>query len=123
MKKKNKKTLLIILLVLAGILIFSLNSENIEDGKYDEFAKCLTDSGARMYGADWCGHCKEQKEMFGSSWQYVNYIECDGGGFQTAECENAGITGYPTWEFGDGSKIEGNLILQQISSITDCSLE
>ncbi|MFH1400946.1 MAG: hypothetical protein ABIH41_05485, partial [Nanoarchaeota archaeon] len=33
----------------------------------DDFARCLTQSGATMYGASWCPHCNDQKEMFGSS--------------------------------------------------------
>jgi thiol-disulfide isomerase/thioredoxin len=32
-------------------------------GKYDEFAKCLTDNGAKFYGAFWCPHCQAQKKM------------------------------------------------------------
>jgi len=28
----------------------------------DEFAICLTDSGAVIYGTEWCGHCRDQKK-------------------------------------------------------------
>jgi len=120
---KNKKTLLIILLVLAGILFFSLNGGNAESNELDSFAKCLTDGGAKMYGAYWCGHCKDQKKMFGDSWKYVDYIECAEGQGQTAECQAAGITGYPTWEFADGSRMSGSIPLQQLGSVTNCPLE
>ena len=122
MKKKNKKILFLLIIVLVGILFFSFKGGKIENGKYDSFAKCLTDSGAKMYGAAGCVYCKEQKKMFGDSWKYVNYIECADGEFQTAECENAGITGYPTWEFTDDTRMPGIVLLQQLSSITDCPL-
>ena len=35
--------------------------------KYDAFARCLKDRQVKMYGAYWCPHCAEQKEMFGES--------------------------------------------------------
>src|ERR1700756_4791741 len=44
--------------------------------RYDDFARCISAKGAKMYGAFWCPHCEEQKEQFGSSFQYVNYVEC-----------------------------------------------
>ena len=119
---KNKKTWLIILFVLIGILFFSFKSDT-NGGEYDSFAKCLTESGAKMYGAFWCPSCKNQKKKFGSSWDYVNYIECAEGQGQTAECQEAEITGYPTWEFADGSRLTGILLLQQLSSVTDCPLD
>jgi len=90
---------------------------------YDDFAKCLTTNGVKMYGAYWCPHCTNQKQMFGGSWQYVNYIECalpDGG--QAKTCSQAGIVGYPTWEFQDGKKISGELSLEQLSQYSNCLL-
>ena len=44
--------------------------------RLDAFAKCLTVKQAKMYGAFWCPHRDEQKEKFGSSFQYAPYIEC-----------------------------------------------
>jgi hypothetical protein len=94
-------------------------------GKYDDFAKCLTDSGAKMYGTYWCPFCQQQKDMFAKSWKHVEYVECSlpNRGGQTAECNAAGIKAYPTWEFADGQRFEGLLNLQQLSQITGCPLE
>lgn len=91
---------------------------------YDNFAKCLADNGVKMYGAYWCPHCNSQKQMLGESWKYVNYIECslpDSAG-QTQDCSDAGIMAYPTWEFKDGTKVEGGLSLEQLSQNSGCSL-
>ena len=44
--------------------------------KYDAFARCLTDRQVKMYGAYWCPHCAEQKEMFGESFALAPYVEC-----------------------------------------------
>jgi hypothetical protein len=93
-------------------------------GKYDSFAKCITEKEAKMYGAFWCPHCKDQKAMFGSSWKYVNYVECstpDGQG-QLPVCTQAGVKGYPLWEFKDGSRESGALALSELSAKTGCEL-
>ncbi|MGI0489796.1 hypothetical protein ACN4EK_30645 [Pantanalinema rosaneae CENA516] len=68
----------------------------------DALAKHLQQIGAKMYGAYWCPHCQQQKELFGSPTfsRYINYIECDPRG-QNAKpnlCRAAKIGGYPTWE-------------------------
>ncbi|MBI2146731.1 hypothetical protein HYU22_05320 [Candidatus Woesearchaeota archaeon] len=75
-------------------LILLLSSCSSGPGKYDAFAQCLTENGVKMYGAYWCPHCLNQKEDFGKSWQYVNYIECSlpGNQGQTEICATAGIT-------------------------------
>ena len=78
-----------------------------------------------MYGAYWCSHCQNQKKAFGNSWQYVKYIECalPGGQAQTEVCLQAGIKVYPTWEFADDQKIEGELSLSELATKTNCVLE
>jgi hypothetical protein len=88
------------------------------------FAKCLTDNGAKMFGAYWCPHCKEQKAEFGAAWDEINYIECSlpGGKGQTEVCEKAGIQGYPTWEFVDGSRQSGRLPLATLAAKSGCPL-
>ncbi|MFI5205343.1 MAG: hypothetical protein ACHQVK_00215, partial [Candidatus Paceibacterales bacterium] len=67
----------------------------------DDFAKCIKASGATFYGAFWCPHCKAQKDLFGSSVQYLPYVECStpDGNSQLPVCTNAGVTVYPTWQF------------------------
>lgn len=74
-----------------------------KNNNYDEFAKCLTEKGAVMYGAEWCTHCKEQKAAFGDSFKYIKYIECPE---NILLCTDKGINGYPTWIIGTstGSK-------------------
>lgn len=93
-------------------------------GPLDAFAKCLSAKGVRMYGAWWCPHCAEQKEMFGSSFQYVNYVECSPAGQKTQNdvCKQAGLKGYPTWQFADGSRAEGTVHLEALSDKTGCKL-
>lgn len=42
-----------------------------------QLARQLKVAGAHMYGAFWCGHCQEQKAMFGKQAQAdLPYVEC-----------------------------------------------
>ena len=42
-----------------------------------ELAMRLRDGGAKMYGAFWCSHCFEQKEIFGKeAMSALPYVEC-----------------------------------------------
>lgn len=88
------------------------------------FTQCLADSGAKFYGAFWCPHCQAQKKMFGSSEKYLPYIECStaDGQQQLQICKDAGITGYPTWEFADGSRLSGEVALSVLAEKTSCVL-
>jgi thiol-disulfide isomerase/thioredoxin len=96
------------------------SSQNNEPGLLDDFAQCLTDNGAIFYGTEWCPHCKNQKAMFGNSMQKVNYIDCDK---NKAKCQEAGITGYPTWKFADGSSLSGTQFLSTLAEKTGCTAD
>ena len=121
--KTNYKTIIGVVIVAIVILVFFANNSK-EPGKYDAFATCLTESGAKMYGAYWCPHCNEQKEMFGKSVKKIKYIECSlpNRGGQTQFCSQEGIRAYPTWEFADGNKMEGKFSFEQLSEKTGCAL-
>ena len=90
----------------------------------DAFAQCLNAKGAKMYGAWWCPHCADQKELFGNAFRNVNYVECSPPGQRTQNdvCKQAGIKSYPTWQFADGAHAEGVLHLQALAEKTGCPL-
>ena len=93
-------------------------------GKYDDFARCITLSGAKFYGAWWCPHCQEQKAMFEGSDKYLPYIECSPPNDRNSElpiCSALGIKSYPTWIFSDGSRAN-QLSLEELSLKTSCPL-
>lgn len=88
-----------------------------EDPTVRALAEHLARSGARFYGAWWCPHCTEQKEIFGASARRLPYVECSPAGRrgpQAKECETAGIRSYPTWIIG-GQRFEGVLSLKELS--------
>src|SRR3990167_8799212 len=119
----NKKLLIltIIIVVFFGAVywLYPIKSQPTV-GKYDEFAKCLASSGVTMYGAYWCSHCQNEKRNFGSSFQYVPYVECT----QEVElCRAKGVAGYPTWITEDGKKYEGEQGLNRLAEISGCELK
>jgi hypothetical protein len=63
--------------------------------------------------------------MFGPAFRYVPYVECSVNGTSetTRECVQAGITGYPTWTFRDGSRETGALSLERLAAKTGCRYE
>ena len=83
----------------------------------DEFAQCLTDNGAVMYGTKWCGACQGQKLVFGDSFQYISYVDC---GDERDVCNSEGINAYPTWKDGEGKSYIGALPLKVLGSIFGC---
>jgi hypothetical protein len=114
----------IIGIIIIGGLIALLVREGQKPGKYDDFAQCINDTGAKFYGAFWCPHCQNQKAAFGRSAKLLPYVECserDGKG-QLPVCTNAGIEGYPTWVFADGTRQSGNLPFETLSEKTGCTL-
>ena len=127
-REKNKKLIKkisiysILVIVIAAILYISISSAS-KPGKYDDFAKCLTEKDVKEYGAFWCPNCAKQKEMFGKSFQYVTYIECDARGKnpQPSLCKEKNIKGYPTWEYNE-TFLEGVQSLEELSQWTGCSL-
>lgn len=117
----NKKTVLIILIIAGGLIALktweyfaSIPKANPE---LDKFAQCITDKKVVMYGAYWCPHCQRQKKLFGDSFQYVKYVECTQ---DTNTCQEKNIKSYPTWEFEDESRIEGEATIEQLAEKTSC---
>jgi hypothetical protein len=118
---------LVIFILIAGTIgtVFLKSSEKPADpSKLDSFAQCLKDKGAIFYGTFWCQHCQATKNLFGSSEKLLPYVECSpaNGQGQLQICQDKKIEGYPTWEFADGSRLTGEIPLQQLADKTGCQL-
>lgn len=85
-------------------------------------AQCLTEKGAKFYGAFWCPHCADQKESFGNAMTYVNYVECDprGENANPDACLEADIVSYPTWIFANGERLVGTRTPQELAQQAGC---
>ena len=93
-------------------------------GKLDGFAQCLEEKGAVFYGAFWCPHCQAQKKLFGSSAKLLPYVECStaNGQSQLPVCTEKKVESYPTWEFADGTRLNGEVPLAMLAEKTGCQL-
>jgi len=74
-------------------------------------AQHLSSAGVRMFGAFWCSHCEEQKELFGAG-APLPYVECFPEGYRKGvqmvdACKAQNLSGFPTWVFTDGTKARG----------------
>lgn len=95
-----------------------------------QLAEHLKAVGAKMYGAYWCPHCCEQKQLFGqTAMKQLNYVECGVGGLnaQTEVCRQVAPEiekqtgekfGFPTWEI-NGKFYGGRKTLTELASLTD----
>ncbi|EPS71885.1 hypothetical protein M569_02874, partial [Genlisea aurea] len=86
-------------------------------------AKHLHSIGAKLYGAFWCSHCLDQKEIFGGeASKLLDYVECfpDGMNKETkmAEaCVDAKLKGFPTWSI-KGQILEGEKQLSELAALS-----
>lgn len=87
-------------------------------------AKHLAAIGAKMYGAWWCPHCHDQKQLFGAEAAAIlPNVECaeDGQNPQTALCRSKPeITGFPTWEI-NGEFYAGTQSLARLAEVSGYS--
>ena len=111
---------------LAVVCLSAISFSAADKAKLDDFARCLGLKKAVMYGAFYCDHCKEQKDLLGGSAQYLPYVECVEKGTRkvTEQCKALGIRYTPTWIFEEsGERVDGKVLsLQELSRRTGCRL-
>ncbi|MDP3003894.1 MAG: hypothetical protein Q8N43_00035 [Candidatus Azambacteria bacterium] len=120
----NKKILFIVglfflAIIFATFYFYFYKKPTQTDIRLDNFAKCLASKNITMYGTYNCPHCLNEKKAFGSSFQYVSYVECTQ---EPNKCVDAGIMEIPTWIFPDGKKLVGEQGLEKLSQESDCPL-
>ena len=114
-KTRKQKMTKIIIAAIALIIILSGGIwaySYFTPGKYDSFAKCLTEKGAIVYGAEWCQYTSAQKAMFGKSFKYLNYKLYD---------SRPGIKITPTWKI-NGQLYEKVQAFDRLAALTGCQL-
>lgn len=117
-KRQRNKTIfnysiIAIILIAAAYAVYV--STRSTPGQHDDLAKCLTAKGAVMYGTDWCSHCQDQKRLFGESFKYVTYVNCD-----LHQDLPACQQGFPHWVFPTGPPLSGSQELTTLQERTGC---
>ncbi len=113
------KVVPVLILAAAGLIIFFGFAGWPGQTELTAFAACLTDREVAMYGANWCSHCQNQKNLFGAAFKKINYVECTS---RRAECLAKNIQGYPTWIFADGLRLDGEQSLETLAEKSGCVL-
>jgi len=112
----------VVLIVLAAFLVFRHESK---PSIYEDFAQCITDSGAIFYGAATCPVCTRQKQLFGKAQSLLPYIECSqqyGDQESIAQCQEAGVDATPYWVFPEVEEPEDFMTLNELAIATGCGL-
>ncbi len=108
---KNMKTTILFTTVIAVMLMGSIAlagcTQTPPSPQALKVSQCLKDKQATIYWANWCPHCKDMKADLGSSFFEVKNLDCAANQANAAECEKAGVTGYPLIKLGDGGEISG----------------
>lgn len=107
-----------LIILIIGLFIWKENWQK-PDPRAEILAKCLAEKKVTMYGAYWCGHCENQKNLFGPAFDFVPYVECTK---WPQRCIDEGVKGYPTWIFPDGRKLEGEQSLETLAETAGCDL-
>lgn len=105
---------------LTTALIVGCTNSVADSQSYEaQLANHLKTSGATMYGAYWCPHCAEQKELFDGASAQIPYVECDASGEnpQPQLCQEKGVQGYPTWEI-NGQLYPGTRSLDELAQLS-----
>ncbi len=102
-----------------------IEAEPEQGSSLEDFAKCLTEKGMKFYGASGCSWCAKEKELFAEAVEYLPYVECvdEESGELITECQEAGISGFPTWKLPNGELISGFKTLEELSELSGCSIE
>jgi hypothetical protein len=106
---------IILIVILIGL---SVSAQIKKPGKYDEFANCLTEKGAVIYGNDFCSYTMKQLGFFGKSQKLLNYVKC----INNEElCNSKGVDITPTWEI-NGETYSGVQTFEALAAYSGCEV-
>lgn len=116
-----------------SLVILSGCAQEVEEVIPDEnhetrkvWIECMKEAGLEMYGSFQCRVCGRQRNLFGTSFEFVEEIECHPKGEdpQTQRCLENDISITPTWVIEkDGvviDRLEGYQNLETLGEITGC---
>ena len=118
-KKSYRKHIVgIVLLISVFLLGYSAYTFAQKPGNYDDFAKCLAEKGAVIYGNDACQYTNRQLNFFGNSKKYLNYVKCS----ESRElCDQKGVRSTPTWEI-QGQTYPQVQTFERLATLSGCKL-
>jgi len=85
----------------------------ISEGSNAAMAKCLSDKEVILYCANANAACDSQKEVFGSDFKLLNYVEC------VEEDLCGGLREVPAWQV-NGEIYYGTKSVQELRELSNC---
>ena len=107
--------LVILIIIFSSLTVYSYTQKQ---GKYDGFARCLSEKGAIVYGNDYCQYTNKQLNFFGKSKKYLSYVKCAD---NQSLCDTKKVSITPTWEI-DGRFYEQVQTFEKLSILTGCEI-
>lgn len=87
------------------------------------FAKALDDAGVKFFGAAWCPHCTEQKELFEDGGQFLPFFEVTNPDRTLNQLGiDEEITSFPTWELPNKTRYEEVFTPEELSALTGVAI-
>lgn len=115
MEDKNKKWVLVGIVVLIVIVIIFIGFFNSNGNYDDEVISCIA-SRAKLYTTPTCSVCAVQKEDLGKYLDKFEIIDC---AVEREICVEKDISKVPAWEV-DGEFFVGKRSIEQLKELTGC---
>jgi len=94
-----------------------------DESDIDRFAKCLKEKGVMVFVNEDCPVWIKQKEIFGSSVQYLDIVRCEEYGATCIEYEiKEDEFSIPTWRINNKNYL-GFQTLEDLSELSGCQLQ
>ncbi len=108
--------ILVAVIVLFLIVLFPKGTASKSENSAENLAACFKTQKVVMYGNDTCSECQNQKQIFGSAFSKISYVNCD---FNQDLCAKNGVTAFPTWISGE-KKLVGLKSLPELAEWSSC---
>ncbi len=96
----------------------STKQDNTSVVNIEQIAQCLWQKWVKMYWTKVCSHCLSQKELFGDSFKYINYVDCTN---TPDACSKIKWT--PTREFPSGELLVGKQKISVLAEKAWCAVK
>lgn len=114
MRKANFFLIVGIIVVIIGVVVFYQKGKKTLEVKrkqtaQEKIVECLNEDSAILYGSVSDKYTQNQRDVFGASFNEIEYVECGKAGNWKEECRKRGISVTPTWSFPEDSKTKDNI--------------
>lgn len=113
-------TFLVLILLIGALYVFTdwfskVTGFILGEDEKTKLAHCLKEHDAQFFGSQNCAECVRQQDLFGSSWRFINAIDC---GPNKEQCPH--IKEIPAW-YVNKNVIYGFRNITELKKISNCT--